>query len=247
MPTASLTPQVHPKTRKSWRTWLARHHAKSQGVWLLFEKAAANKNRLPYADAVEEALCFGWIDATVRSLGDHTYVQWFCPRKPSSVWSKLNKTRVEKLITTGMMTAAGLVCIETAKSNGKWTHLDGVEDGQVPDDLATALATVAGARAHFDSLSPSARKTFLYRIQMVKRPETRAKKIAEAVECCAARKPPRSFFLPKTEPSKKSSRPKIASEDAPQRRRGRGGLAEQRSVLSRSKPRTDTDKMQAHK
>ncbi|HYE17317.1 MAG TPA: YdeI/OmpD-associated family protein [Tepidisphaeraceae bacterium] len=196
MPTASFTPQVHPRTRKAWRTWLAKHHARSQGIWLLFEKAAANKNRLPYADAVEEALCFGWIDATLRSLGDHTYVQWFCPRKANSVWSKLNKTRVEKLIAANLMTPAGLKCIETAKANGKWTHLDTVEAGQVPDDLATALANVAGARAHFDSLSPSARKIFLYNIQLVKRSETRARKIAEAVECCAARKSPRSFFTP---------------------------------------------------
>jgi uncharacterized protein YdeI (YjbR/CyaY-like superfamily) len=208
VPSASHTPQVHARTRKAWRTWLAKHHAKSPGVWLYFEKAAANANRLPYADAVEEALCFGWIDATVRSLGDHAYVQWFCPRKASSVWSKPNKIRVERLAAAGLMTPAGLKCIEVAKANGRWTHLDGVEDGHVPADLADALAKVDGARAHFDSLSPSARKTFLYRIQMVKRPETRARKIAEAVECCAQRKPPRSFFVPAAM-TKNGSSPKV--------------------------------------
>src|SRR3954466_12090631 len=88
---------IHPKTRKAWRSWLTKNHAKSPGVWLIFHKKSANKNRLPYAHAVEEALCFGWIDATLRPIDDHSYMQWYCPRKPKSVWSKLNKTRVEQL------------------------------------------------------------------------------------------------------------------------------------------------------
>jgi uncharacterized protein YdeI (YjbR/CyaY-like superfamily) len=185
--------KIHPKTRKAWRTWLAKNHTKSPGVWLIFHKKSANKNRLPYACAVEEALCFGWIDATLRPIDDHTYMQWYCPRKPKSVWSKLNKTRVEKLIATGQMTPAGQARIDLAKTNGQWTHLDAVESLTLPADFAKALRAAPGARKHFDSLSPSGRKILLYRIHNVKRPETRAKKIADAVECCATRQHPSAF------------------------------------------------------
>jgi uncharacterized protein YdeI (YjbR/CyaY-like superfamily) len=186
-------PTIHPKTRKSWRSWLARNHAKSPGVWLIFHKKFANKDRLPYACAVEEALCFGWIDATIRPIDDQTYMQWYCPRKSKSVWSKLNKNRVEQLIATGQMTPAGQATIDLAKKNGQWTHLDAVESLTLPADFAKALAKFAGARKHFDTLSPSARKILLYRIHLAKRPETRAKQIAAAVECCATKQHPNAY------------------------------------------------------
>jgi uncharacterized protein YdeI (YjbR/CyaY-like superfamily) len=185
--------KIHPKTRRAWRTWLARNHAKSAGVWLVFHKKSANVNRLPYANAVEEALCFGWIDATLRPIDDHTYMQWYCPRKPKSVWSKLNKARVEKLIAAGLMTPAGQAKIDLAKANGQWTHLDAVESLTLPADFAKALRAAPGARKHFDSLSPSARKILLYRIHNVKRPESRTKQIAAAVECCVTRQQPSAF------------------------------------------------------
>jgi uncharacterized protein YdeI (YjbR/CyaY-like superfamily) len=192
MPTRQ-PPTIHPKTRKSWRTWLAKHHAQSPGVWLIFHKKSANKDRLPYAHAVEEALCFGWIDASIRPIDDHTYMQWYCPRKPKSVWSKLNKMRVEQLIAIGQMTPAGQAKIDLAKKNGQWTHLDAVESLTLPDDFAKALSKAPGARKHFNALSPSARKILLYRIHLAKRPETRAKKIAAAVECCATKQHPNAF------------------------------------------------------
>ena len=193
MPTRQ-PPTIHPKTRKSWRIWLAKNHAQSPGVWLLFHKKSANKDRLPYADAVEEALCFGWIDATIRPIDDHTYMQWYCPRKPKSVWSKLNKTRVERLIAAGLMTPAGQAKIDLARTNGQWNHLDSVESLTLPADFAQALrAAPAAARKHYDSLSPSARKILLYQIHNVKRPENRAKKIAAAVECCATQQHPSAF------------------------------------------------------
>lgn len=192
MPTRQ-PPTIHPKTRKSWRIWLAKNHAQSPGVWLIFHKKSANKDRLPYACAVEEALCFGWIDATIRPIDDDTYMQWYCPRKPKSVWSKLNKTRVEQLIAAGRMTPAGQAKIDLAKKNGQWNHLDAVESLTLPDDFAKALAKAPGARKHFDALSPSARKILLYRIHLAKRPETRAKKIAAAVECCATKQHPNAF------------------------------------------------------
>ncbi|MDB5323819.1 MAG: hypothetical protein JWN40_5450 [Phycisphaerales bacterium] len=184
---------IHPKTRKAWRTWLSNNHAKSKGVWLIFHKKSANKDRLPYADAVEEALCFGWIDAMIRPIDAHTYMQWYCQRKPKSVWSKLNKTRVEKLLAAGQMTSAGQAKIDLAKSNGQWSHLDAVESLTLPLDFAKALRAAPGARNHFDSLSPSARKILLYRIHDAKRPETRAARIAAATECCATKQHPTAF------------------------------------------------------
>jgi uncharacterized protein YdeI (YjbR/CyaY-like superfamily) len=185
---------IHPKTRNAWRTWLARNHAKSQGIWLIFHKKTANKDRLPYADAVEEALCFGWIDATIRPIDAHTYMQWYCPRKAKSVWSKLNKSRVDKLIAAGLMTPAGHARIDLAKSNGQWSHLDAVESLTMPADFAKALrAAGPGARRHFDALSPSARKILLYRVHDAKRPETRTARITAAVECCATKQHPNAF------------------------------------------------------
>lgn len=160
----------------------------------MFDKAAKNRGRLPYADAVEEALCFGWIDAVIRPIDAHHYMQWYCPRKPKSTWSKVNKGRVEKLVAAGLMTPAGLAKIELAKANGQWEHLDAVEALTVPDDFATALAAVKGAREHFDSLSPSGRKILLYNLHNAKRPETRAAKLAQAVECCARRERPAAFL-----------------------------------------------------
>ena len=194
-------PEIHPKTRRAWRSWLAKNHAKSAGVWLIFHKKSANKDRLPYADAVEEALCFGWIDATVRRIDDHRYRQWYCPRKAQSVWSKLNKARVEGLLAAGLMTPAGRAKVDLAKRNGQWSHLDAVESLDVPADFAKALRAARGARRHFDSLSPSGRKILLYRIHLAKRPQTRAVRIARAVECCATGQNP-SAFRPSGKPGK---------------------------------------------
>ncbi len=129
----------------------------------------------------------------IRPIDAHTYMQWYCPRKARSVWSKLNKTRVDKLIAAGLMTPAGQAKIEVAKSNGQWSHLDAVESLTMPADFAKALRAAAGARKHFDALSPSARKILLYNIHGAKRPETRAARIALAVECCATRQHPTAF------------------------------------------------------
>jgi uncharacterized protein YdeI (YjbR/CyaY-like superfamily) len=195
-------PTIHPKSRQAWRAWLAKNHAKSTGVWLIFHKKTANKDRLPYADAVEEALCFGWIDAVLQPIDAHTYMQWYCPRKPKSTWSKLNKSRVEKLVAAGLMTPAGQAKIDLAKKNGQWSHLDAVESLTLPADFAKALRAAPGARKHFDSLSPSARKILLYNIHGAKRPETRAVRIAAALECCVTRQHPIAFLSAKRQAAK---------------------------------------------
>ena len=118
--------QVYVADRPAWRLWLATHHATSPGIWLVFDKKSSRPDRLAYVDAVEEALCYGWIDSTVRTLDDTRYVQLMTPRKPKSTWARTNKERVERLIAQGLMAEAGLASIERAKANGSWESLDAV-------------------------------------------------------------------------------------------------------------------------
>src|SRR4051812_9186811 len=110
--------QVYVKSRPAWRRWLAKNGARSPGIWLIYDKKSNKPDRLAYADAVEEALCYGWIDSTLRALDETRYMQLFTPRKPKSSWSKLNKTRVARLIEEGLIAPPGLAAIETAKANG---------------------------------------------------------------------------------------------------------------------------------
>src|SRR5216110_2039127 len=117
----------HPKTRKAWRSWLEKNHAKSPGIWLIYDKKSSGKKELDYNDAVEEALCFGWIDSTLRPLDKEQYMQRFTRRKPKSGWSGLNKKRIEKMIGQGLMTKAGLEKIEEAKKDGSWQSLDHID------------------------------------------------------------------------------------------------------------------------
>ena len=144
-------------------------------------KKGNSRTALTYDDAVEEALCFGWIDSTVNRLDADRFKQLMTPRKPGGTWSRSNKERVTRLIAQGLMTPAGLAAIEAAKANGSWTLLDDVEDLIVPPDLAAALEEVPAAAAYVAGLSDSLKRQLLYRIASAKRPETRAKRIAETV------------------------------------------------------------------
>ncbi|HYE54139.1 MAG TPA: YdeI/OmpD-associated family protein [Chitinophagaceae bacterium] len=171
----------YPPTRKAWRDWLEKNHASATEIWVVFYKQASGKPRVPYADAVEEALCYGWIDSTMRPVDEHKYMQRFTPRKPKSVWSALNKTRVEKLIAEGLMTPAGMKKIELAKQNGSWSSIDHVESLQIPDDLQKAFNKSKTAFKFFDTLSRSRKKMILYRINSAKLPETRKKRIAQMI------------------------------------------------------------------
>ena len=177
--------QLYVPDRAAWRKWLAEHHATSPGVWLVYDKKGTRADRLAYADAVEEALCHGWIDSTVRPLDDARYMQLYAPRKARSTWSKVNKERVEHLAARGLMTPAGLAAVERAKHNGSWSSIDHVEAMTVPEDLAAALDAVPRARRHFDAFAPSARKGYLHWISTAKRPETRARRVAEVVALAA--------------------------------------------------------------
>ena len=168
--------------RESWRAWLEVHHARDSGVWLVSFKKATDKPRVDYDDAVEEALCFGWIDSVVRTLDGERAMQLFSPRKPRSPWSSSNKLRVEKLVASGLMRPAGLAKIEDAKRDGSWDAYAVAESLEEPADLRAAFAAgPRGAKANWDTFSPSSRRAILWLIHTAKRPETRAQRIATVV------------------------------------------------------------------
>ena len=178
-------PEVHADDRATWRAWLEANHATAAGAWLVTWRARSGRIRLDYEDAVEEALCFGWIDSTGGYLDDERGRQYYAPRKPRSPWAATNKARVERLIAAGRMAPAGLAAIERAKANGSWEVLDSVERLEVPADLAAALQAHPPAEANFRAFPPSARKMLLGWIALARRPETRAARIAKTAEAAA--------------------------------------------------------------
>ena len=183
-------PDVTPTSRKAWRAWLQQHHAASSGVWLVFAKKHSGLPTVSYNDAVEEALCFGWIDGLMHPVDDTFYKQLFTPRKPKSKWAASNKARVEKLMAAGLMTDAGMKLVELAKNTGTWEALTKVDTTTVPADFKRALNAAAGARKAFDAYTPGVKKQCLAYIHDAKRPETRAKRINLIVEAASeGRKP----------------------------------------------------------
>jgi uncharacterized protein YdeI (YjbR/CyaY-like superfamily) len=175
--------RFRPRSRAAWRQWLTDHHASSPGVLIVFAKKHTGLATVSYNDAVEEALCFGWIDTTLNPIDDTFYAQLFTPRKPRSTWAASNKARVERLIAAGLMTDAGLAAIAVAKENGSWTTIDHVEALTPPADLQKALRATKAAATNWEGYSPSCRKQFLYWLARVKGAETRAARIAEIVAC----------------------------------------------------------------
>ena len=147
-----------PANPQEWRQWLIENHQSQQSVWLIYLKKTAGTPNLSWSEAVTEALCFGWIDSTAKSVDAEKYIQFFTRRKPKSVWSKVNKDKVELLIAQGKMAEAGYRSIATAKENGSWTSLDAVEALEMPEELAKAFAAQPTARDFYESLSRSARK-----------------------------------------------------------------------------------------
>lgn len=182
--------RVAPASRAEWRQWLAEHHATATDIWLVYFKKGSGQPTVKYAEAVEEALCFGWIDSVVNAIDAERFKQLFTPRKTRSPWSKLNKQRVERLIEQGLMTPAGLAKIEAARLDGSWSALDSVEALQVPNDLQSALSVNPTADANFHAFSPSTKKQLLWWVESAKRPETRVKRIAEIVAAAEVRRNP---------------------------------------------------------
>jgi len=179
-------PQLHVDDRASWRAWLEANHATAKGVWLVtWRPRSGHEPRLDYEDAVQEALCFGWVDSTGGYIDEARGKLYFAPRKARSPWAATNKARIEHLIADGRMAPAGLAAIERAKATGSWTVLDGAERLEVPDDLAAALASRPPASDHFAAFPPSARKMMIAWVAMAQRPETRARRVAEVAEAAA--------------------------------------------------------------
>jgi uncharacterized protein YdeI (YjbR/CyaY-like superfamily) len=176
-------------TRGAWSRWLTAHHASSPGVWIELAKKASGRKSVTYAEAVEVALCFGWIDGQGRGKDELSWLQKFTPRRKGSRWSKINRERALALIASGKMRAPGLAEIQRAKQDGRWkAAYDSPKGSKVPEDLRRALAESARARAFFAELNATNRYSILYRIQTAKKPETRARRIAEFVKMLAQRK-----------------------------------------------------------
>lgn len=171
-----------PTNRQEWRAWLQEHHAEKQSVWLIYHKKRSATPTISWSEAVDEALCFGWIDSQSKPVDEEKYMQFFSRRKPKSVWSKINKEKVQQLIDTGLMTQAGFDTIETAKQNGSWTILDEAEALIVPLDLKVTFQKKPNARSYFLSLSRSDKRAILQWLVVAKRPETRQNRITEIVE-----------------------------------------------------------------
>ena len=174
---------VEAPSRGAWRAWLAQNHESSPGVWLVQYKKASGRPSVVYADAVEEALCYGWIDGQARSEGDSTWLQKYTPRTKRSIWSKINRDKVQALIKSGDMRPAGLAEIERAKKDGRWdAAYDSSKTITVPDDLEKALYKNKEAKAFFEKLDSRNRYAILFRIHNAKKAETRERRIKQFVE-----------------------------------------------------------------
>lgn len=172
----------YPKSLTDWRKWLEKNHLSKQSVWLVFYNKNADKKSITWGEAVNIALCFGWIDSKKIKIDEKTSHQFFSKRKANSTWSKINKEKVRQFIDNGLMTEAGYKSIEIAKQNGSWTILDDVEELIIPKDLKAALKNKPVAKDYFESLSRSVKKAILQWLVLAKRQETRQKRITEIVE-----------------------------------------------------------------
>jgi uncharacterized protein YdeI (YjbR/CyaY-like superfamily) len=173
------------KNATEWRSWLHENHHLSKGVFLIFYKVSSTFESMRWEEAVQVAICYGWIDSTVRKLDEERRKQFFSPRKDKSVWSKLNKAYIEKLTEGGLMHDSGLRKIEIAKQNGSWESLDAVEDLLIPEDLLDAFHQNKTAFNNYHNFSPSYRKNYLYWLNLAKGIETRKKRIEEIIQLCS--------------------------------------------------------------
>jgi uncharacterized protein YdeI (YjbR/CyaY-like superfamily) len=192
MPTTTASADtLTPKNRAAWRKWLQSNHNKVPGIWLIYYKKASGTTTISYAEAVEEALCFGWIDSKAKPLDEERYMQYFGPRKANGGWSKVNKARIAQLQAAGLMAEPGQQVIDAAIANGTWTLLDEIEELVIPTDLAAAFKKSKAAHTYYDSLSRSDKRAILLWLVMAKRPETRAKRIAEVIALAKEGKKPK--------------------------------------------------------
>lgn len=184
---------ICPANCQQWREWLQENHDKRQSVWLIYYKKKSNMPTITWSDAVDQALCFGWIDSKAQSIDEEKFMQFFSRRKANSTWSKVNKEKIQRLTKEGLMTKAGYKIIEIAKQNGSWTILDAAEELIIPEDLEKEFQKRTGSKDYFLSLSRSNRKNMLHWIALAKRQETRLKRILEIAELAAQKLKPNQF------------------------------------------------------
>ncbi|MGB4774855.1 MAG: YdeI/OmpD-associated family protein [Daejeonella sp.] len=187
------TESFYPSNKQQWREWLQENHAKKQSVWLILYKMKSGMPTISWSEAVDEALCFGWIDSKAKPVDGEKYMQFFSKRKDLSTWSKVNKEKVRKFIDDGSMTSAGLESIEIAKQNGSWIILDEVEAFIIPTDLEKEFETKQGSKEFFLGLSKSVRKSMLQWLVLAKRQETRQKRLIEIAELAGKKLKPKQF------------------------------------------------------
>ena len=173
--------ELYFKNDIAWRNWLSKNHKTSKGVYLIFYKLENKEESMRWEEAVKVALCFGWIDSTVKSLGNGKRRQYFCPRNLKSIWSAVNKKYIKQLIKEDLMHESGFNSIEIAKKNGSWTALDDVENLIIPKDLQQAFSINRTAFTNYNNFAPSYRKSYLYWLQQAKRTTTRQKRILEII------------------------------------------------------------------
>ena len=182
---AQNLPEHYFKSQNEWRQWLHENHNSSQGIHLILFSVAHEAESMRWEEAVRVALCYGWIDSTAKSLGNGKRKQYFCPRKPKSGWSKINKNHIKELSQNGHMHTSGLEKIEQAKKDGSWVALDDVENCRIPEDLELAFVAYPIALKNYTNFSQGYQKSYLYWLNQAKREETRKKRIQEIIRLCA--------------------------------------------------------------
>jgi uncharacterized protein YdeI (YjbR/CyaY-like superfamily) len=180
---------ICPESRQQWRQWLHENHDRKQSIWLIYYKKKSSMPTVNWSEAVDEALCFGWIDSKKQSIDEEKYMQFFCKRKSNSTWSKVNKVKIQRLAEAGLMAQAGFNSIETAKLNGSWAILDEVEELIIPEDLEQEFQKRPDSKKYFISLSMSDRKNILQWLVLAKRQQTRLKRIQEIGELAVSDSP----------------------------------------------------------
>jgi uncharacterized protein YdeI (YjbR/CyaY-like superfamily) len=182
------------KTAAAWRAWLERNHDREEGIWLVYYKKASGKRSVTYKEALDEALCYGWIDSLVNRLDDERYMQKWTPRRAGSVWSAANKARIKELKEAGRLTEPGLAKVAAARRDGSWNTLSDIDrigrSPKIPRELEDALAARPAVKEKFDGLSPSQKKLWAWWVLSAKRPETRARRVAETLKGVAAGRRP---------------------------------------------------------
>lgn len=172
----------YPNSVSAWREWLEQNHLSAQSVWLLYYTKSSGKPTISWSEAVDVALCFGWIDSTRIKIDAETSRQYFTKRKAKSTWSRVNKDKIEQLTAAGLMTEAGMKCVEIAKQNGSWTVLDSIEALEIPEILELAFSQQEGSKQKFQALSKSKQKLMLYGLKAAKTIPTQEKRIGEILE-----------------------------------------------------------------